>query len=133
MPITAPRQAKMSTHLGGFLVLLAKTMAFVSMVNFIMITRIQYFNSDDDFIRSIFPHYIYFLFATTILVLIAMTLIYIFVIPSEIKFGNTQSIKDERNPLYNLLEVVSADVKELKREVAEMKEANIENNSRSGM
>ena len=124
-----PKQVKMSTHLGGFLVLLAKTMAFVSMFNFMMITRIQYYNADDDIIRSIFPHYTWFLFATSIAVLIAMTLIYIFVIPSEIKFGNTQSIKDKRNPLYNLLKEVSADVRELKKEVAEMKETNNENHS----
>ena len=52
-----PKQMKMSTHLGGFLVLLAKTMAFVSMANFIMITRLQYHAPEDDAIRNIFPHY----------------------------------------------------------------------------
>ena len=123
MSLTPP-QAKMSTHLGGFLVLLAKTMAFVSIFNFMMITRIQYYNADDDAIRSIFPHYIYFLFTTTIVVLIAMCLIYVFVIPSEIKFSNRQSVKDNRNPLFDLLKETNADIQDLKKEIIEMKEAN---------
>ena len=123
MPLTPP-QVKMSTHLGGVLMLLAKTMAFVSMFNFAMITRLQYYNADDDIIRTIFPHYSWFLFAVSIAVLIAMALIYIFVIPSEIKFNNRQSVKDDRNPLFNLLKEVSADLKEVKKEMAEMKESN---------
>lgn len=117
-----PRQAKMSTHLGGVLMLLAKTMAFVSMANFAMITRIQYYNADDDIIRIVFPNYSWFLLAVSIIVLIAMALIYIFVIPSEIKFGNIQSVKDNRNPLFDLLEEVSADIQDLKKEIAEIKE-----------
>ena len=131
MPIDSfiPKQAKMNTYLGGALMLLAKTMAFVSMFNFAMITRIQYYNADDDLIRTTFPHYGYFLLATSFMVLIAMVLIYIFVIPSEIKFSNRQSIKDERNPLFNLLKEVSADLKEIKKEIAEMKETNNENHS----
>lgn len=117
-----PQQKRMSTHLGGFLMLLAKTMAFVSMFNFAMITRIQYYNADDDIIRTIFSNYWWFLFAVSIAVLIAMALIYVFVIPSEFSFSNRQSIKDNRNPLYNLLTEVSADVQELKKEITEMKE-----------
>ena len=97
--------------------LLAKTMAFVSMFNFAMITRIQYYSPNDDYIRTIFPHYFYFLLTVTIFVLIAMTLIYIFVMPSEIVFNNQQANKDERNPLYNLLEEVSSDLKDIKSEL----------------
>lgn len=129
MPLTVPKQKNMDTHLGGILMLLAKTMSFVSMFNFAMITRIQYYNADDDIIRIIFPNYWWFLFAVSIAVLIAMALIYVFVIPSEIKFNNIQSIKDNRNPLFDLLKEVSADLKEVKKEVAEMKEANNENHS----
>lgn len=125
-----PPQVKMSSHLGGFLLLLAKTMAFVSMINFAMITRIQYYNADDDIIRTVFPNYSWFLFAVSICVLIAMALIYIFVMPSEFKFSNRQSVKDNRNPVFNLLKEVSKDVQELKKEVADIKEVNNENNSR---
>ena len=119
-----PRQVRMSTGLGGVLMLLAKTMSFVSMFNFAMITRIQYYNADDDIIRTIFPNYAWFLFVISIAVLIAMALIYVIVIPSEIKFNNYQAIKDERNPLFNLLKEVSADLKEVKKEVAELKGKN---------
>lgn len=124
-----PKQLKMSTKLGGVLVLLSKTMAFVSMFNFAMITRIQYYNADDDVIRIIFPKYNWFLFTVSIFVLMAMAFIYIVVIPSEIKFGNTQSTKDDRNPIFNLLKEVNVNINELKKEIAELKEANNENNS----
>ena len=119
-----PRQMRMSTGLGGVLMLLAKTMSFVSMFNFAMITRLQYYNADDDIIRILFPSYAWFLFVISIAVLIAMALIYVIVIPSEIKFNNYQAIKDERNPLFNLLKEVSADLKEVKKEVAELKGKN---------
>lgn len=120
MPLI-PKQKKMSAHLGGFLILLAKTMAFISMFNFVMITRIQYYNADDDIIRTIFPHYIWFLFAVTIVTLFAMIAIYVFVMPSEFMFSNRQSIKDERNPIYNLLKEMSSEVKEIKEEIVNMK------------
>ena len=120
--IFIPQQKKMSSKLGGVLMLLAKTMAFVSMFNFAMITRLQYYNSDDDIVRVLFPTYGWFLFAVSIGVLLAMALIYIFVIPSEFTFSNRQSIKDERSPIYNLLKEVSEDLKKVKKEVAELKE-----------
>ena len=124
-----PKQVKMNTYLGGILMLVAKTMSFVSMFNFAMITRMQYYNADDDMIRTVFPNYAWFLFAISIGVLIAMGIIYIFVIPSEIKFNNRQSVKDDRNPLFNLLEEVSNDLKEVKKELAEIKETKNENHS----
>lgn len=117
-----PNQIRMSTRIGGFLMLLAKTMSFVSIFNFILITRIQYYNADDDFVRTVFPNYTFFLSLVIIVTLIAMTVIYVFIIPSEIKFGNQQSVKDGRNPVYNLLEEVKMDVLELKKEISELKE-----------
>lgn len=116
-----PQQRKMSSKLGGFLMLLAKTMAFVSMFNFAMITRLQYYNSDDDIVRVLFPTYGWFLFAVSVGVLFAMGVIYVFIMPSEFMFSNRQSIKDERNPIYNLLEEVSTDLKDLQIEVSELK------------
>ena len=101
--------------------LLAKTMALVSMFNFAMITRLQYYSPNDDYIRTIFPHYYWFLLTVTIFVLIAMTIIYIFVMPSEIVFNNQQANKDERNPVFNLLTEIRADIQELKEELKELK------------
>lgn len=111
----------MSTELGGILMLLTKTMSFVSMFNFAMITRLQYYSPEDDYIRTIFPHYGYFLMIVCIGVIIIMLIIYIFVIPSEIIFNNHQSIKDNRNPLYDLLEEVNIGIQELKEEVETIK------------
>ena len=121
-----PKQMKMSTQIGGFLMLLARTMSFVSIFNFIMITRIQYYNNDDDFIRIIFPHYSWFFSVVVVVTLIAMTIIYVFVIPSEIKFSNYQSVKDERNPLFNLLKEVSEELKEVRKELDELKNSSFE-------
>lgn len=116
-----PKQKKMSSRLGGVLSLLAKTMAFVSMFNFAMITRIQYYSPEDDYIRTIFPHYYYFLLTVSAGVLCAMAIIYIFIMPSEFLFSNQQAVKDNRSPIYNLLTEVSTDIKKLQQEIETLK------------
>jgi hypothetical protein len=50
-----------------------------------------------------------------------MLIIYLFVIPSEIIFNNYQSIKDNRNPLYDLLEEANTGIQELKEDVETIK------------
>jgi len=45
-----PKQKKMSAHLGGFLILMGESMFFISMFNFMLITRIQYYAVGDDYI-----------------------------------------------------------------------------------
>jgi transposase-like protein len=93
----------MSTKLGGTLVLISETMFLFSIMNFLMITRLQYYSEGDSFIRSIFPHYTIFVLALVMAALAGMWFAYVFVIPSKQKFSQHQAVKDSRSPTYNLL------------------------------
>jgi hypothetical protein len=46
MPITRfiPKQKRMSTTVGGMLILVGETMFLFSLLNFVLVTRIQYYN-----------------------------------------------------------------------------------------
>lgn len=111
-----PKQFKLSTKVGGFLIIFNEVMALFSIANFIMISRINYFNSDDSFIREIFPSYYYFMMAMAVCSFAFMIFVYSIVIPSKNKFAQEQAYKDDRSPLYNKvleLEDQLKDIKEL--------------------
>ena len=65
MPIIrfVPQQKRMSTTMGGLLILVSETMFLFSMLNFLLVTRIQYYNPGDPYMRQLFPHYLVFLAA----------------------------------------------------------------------
>jgi len=60
MPITRliPKQKRMSTTLGGMLILVGETMFLFSLFNFVLVTRIQYYNPGDAYMRQLFPRHI---------------------------------------------------------------------------
>ena len=63
MPITRfiPKQKRMSTTVGGMLILVGETMFLFSMLNFVLVTRIQYYNPGDAYMRQLFPSNIPFM------------------------------------------------------------------------
>lgn len=109
-----PRQKKMSTSLGGLLIIVGETMFLFSLLNFLMITRLQYYSAGDSFIRKIFPVYSAFIMAMFIVAFIGMWLTYIYVFPSKQRFAQEQAIKDDRSPLYNKMN-------EMQNELAKMR------------
>ena len=50
----------MNTKIGGILSLVSETLFIYSLLNFVMISRIQYYSVSDSIIRSVFPSYILF-------------------------------------------------------------------------
>ena len=96
-----PKQLKISTTIGGFLTIANEVMFIFSTLNFLMITRMNYFNSDDSYIRDYFPTYTIFMLAMFLSGIIAMIFTYIIIIPSKYKFAQEQSIKDNRSPTYD--------------------------------
>ncbi|MCG7849364.1 MAG: hypothetical protein MIO93_09335 [ANME-2 cluster archaeon] len=58
MPLTKfiPQQKRMSTTVGGMLILVSETMFLFSMLNFVLVTRIQYYNPGDAYMRQLFPN-----------------------------------------------------------------------------
>lgn len=117
-----PKQRKMSTKVGGLLIIVGETMFLFSLLNFLMITRLQYYSSGDSFMRTLFPHYLFFLAALFIAAFIGMWLTYVYVFPSKQRFAQEQAIKDSRSPLFNKVLDVESDIAELKQVVLELSE-----------
>ena len=128
-----PKQRRMSTRVGGFLILISETMFLFSILNFLMISRLQYYSSGDSYIRTLFPHYIFFLGAMGFVGLTAMFFIYTYILPSKQRFSQEQAVKDARSPTYNkLLEVQGelADMRKLVEELTERIDGRVEEESK---
>lgn len=121
-PSIIPRQRKMSTRLGGFLILISETMFLFSILNFLMISRLQYYSSGDSYIRAIFPHYLFFLGAMGFVGMTAMFIIYVYILPSKQRFSQEQAVKDSRSPTYNKLLEVQGELSEMRALVEELTE-----------
>ncbi|ETA68938.1 MAG: hypothetical protein PWQ51_762 [Methanolobus sp.] len=117
-----PKQRKMSTRIGGLLIIVGETMFLFSLLNFLMITRLQYYSSGDSFMRVLFPHYLLFLAALFVVAFIGMWLTYVYVFPSKQRFSQEQAIKDDRSPMYNKILDLEDDIDELKKVVFDMSE-----------
>jgi uncharacterized membrane protein SpoIIM required for sporulation len=124
-----PKQRKMSTKVGGLLIIVGETMFLFSLLNFLMITRLQYYSSGDSFMRTLFPHYLFFLAALFIAAFLGMWLTYVYVFPSKQRFAQEQAIKDDRSPMYNTLlemkdelNVMRATIEDLSSKVDSMTE-----------
>ena len=125
MPITRfiPKQKHMSTTVGGMLILVGETMFLFSILNFVLVTRIQYYNPGDAYMRQLFPNYLLFLGVLAAAALLAMILVYIFILPSKMVFSQQQAVKDERSPTHNLLMEVHMELQELRSEVNSLRQA----------
>ncbi|UGV41744.1 hypothetical protein J7W08_05565 [Methanococcoides orientis] len=117
-----PKQRATSTRLGGILILVGETMFLFSILNFMMITRLQYYSSGDSFARTIFPEYYFFLLSMFIVAFIGMWLTYVYIFPSKQKFSQEQAVKDDRSPMYNRLVQMHDEMREMQSMVKELQE-----------
>jgi len=113
----------MSTTLGGMLILLSETMFIFSLLNFLLITRIQYYNPGDAYMRQLFSNYLLFLGILITAALLGMLFVYVFILPSKMAFSQQQAIKDDRSPTHNLLIEVNSEIKSLKKEIESLKQS----------
>lgn len=118
-----PKQKRMSTTLGGMLILLSETMFMFSLLNFLLITRIQYYNPGDAYMRQLFPHYLIFLGMLISAALLGMIFVYVFILPSKMVFSQQQAVKDDRSPTHNLLIEVNNEIKGLKKDIEALKQS----------
>ncbi|WP_135606230.1 hypothetical protein [Methanococcoides sp. NM1] len=117
-----PKQRTTSTRLGGLLIIVGETMFLFSILNFLMITRIQYYNSGDSFARTIFPEYSFFLLGMFFVAFIGMWLAYVYIFPSKQKFSQEQAVKDDRSPMYNRLVQMHDEMREMQSMLKELQE-----------
>ena len=80
-----------------------------------MVSRIQYYNSDDSVIRSVFPNYSSFFIGCCLVGLGGMLVAYVVITPSKQKFFQKQSVMDGRNPIYEKLLDIEKQIEELKK------------------
>ncbi|MBW6517476.1 MAG: hypothetical protein K0A89_03105 [ANME-2 cluster archaeon] len=112
----------MSTTVGGMLILVSETMFLFSLLNFVLVTRIQYYNPGDAYMRQLFPSYLLFLGILAAGALLVMIFVYVFILPSKMVFSQQQAIKDERSPTHNLLMEVHRELGELRDEMASLRQ-----------
>jgi len=112
----------MSTKIGGLLIIVGETMFLFSLLNFVMITRLQYYSSGDSFIRTIFPDYLFFLAGMFVVAAIGMWLTYVYVFPSKQRFSQEQAIKDNRSPMYDRIIKVQDDVVQIREMIKNLSE-----------
>lgn len=113
-----PQQKNVSTKVGGLLIIIGETMFLFSLLNFVMITRLQYYSSGDSFIRTIFPDYLFFLAGMFAVAAAGMWITYVYVFPSKQRFSQEQAVKDNRSPMYDRILEVQEDVVQM-REIIE--------------
>lgn len=102
--------------------LISETMFLFSIMNFIMITRLQYYNATDSFMRTLFPHYLYFFAALSLVAFAGMWFAYVFVIPSKQRFSQQQAVKDARSPTYNRLVEMHDDLARIENSILKLNE-----------
>jgi predicted membrane protein len=117
-----PEQKKISTRVGGILIIVGETMFLFSLLNFLMITRLQYYSSGDAFMRRIFPDYLFFLMGMFVVAFIGMWITYVYVFPSKQRFSQEQAIKDNRSPMYNKIVEVQDELVKMRETVEKLSE-----------
>lgn len=110
-------QLKMSTKLGGVLVLVSEVMFIFSIFNFLMISRLNYYSSDDTYIKAVFPEYLHFLGSMLLCGLLGMAFAYMIIIPSKHKFNQEQAVKDGRSPTYRKIIELEDKIDALSKEI----------------
>ena len=117
-----PKQRKMSTRVGGLLTLVGEAMFLFSILNFLMISRLQYYSEGDSYIRTVFPHYFLFLTGLSIIGFVAMWLVYVYVLPSKQRFSQEQAVKDNRSPTYDRIIEVQGELAEVRKMMEKLSE-----------
>ncbi|WP_231585427.1 MULTISPECIES: hypothetical protein [unclassified Methanosarcina] len=88
-----PKQRKISTRVGGLLALVGKAMFLFSILNFLMISRLQYYSEGDSYIRIVFPHYLLFLAGLSTIGFVAMWLVYTYVHRANSVFPRNRQLR----------------------------------------
>lgn len=119
LPRLFTRQYNLGVGFGGLRILVSSVIAYVSLVNFVLICVIAY---NTTLRAAIQPHLPWFNFPTFIGIaagffLIAIILEYKFVVPSTTTYGNLQGYK-HRNPIRKDLELIIKKLEKIEKEIS---------------
>jgi hypothetical protein len=100
---------------------LAGRVSFIfNCLNYLLMTRVYYFNTGDSLIRDTFKSYGLFLFTAFLLFAVLSVVLYVIVVPSHNKFVQDQSYIDGRSILYDSVCSVNDNVIELQKKIVEL-------------
>ncbi|AKB35282.1 hypothetical protein MSSAC_0692 [Methanosarcina siciliae C2J] len=101
---------------------MGEAMFLFSILNFLMISRLQYYSEGDSYIRTVFPHYLIFLTGLGTIGFVAMWMVYVYVLPSKQRFSQEQAVKDNRSPTYDRILEVQYELAEMREMIKELSE-----------
>lgn len=88
-------------YMGAAWELAGRVSFLISLINYIFMSRLYYYNTGDNYLRDIFGSYIVFMLVVLIGILLAFTFVWAFIVPSHNKFCQEQAYTDGRSPLYD--------------------------------
>ena len=97
-----PRQIHIP-YIGAIYELLGRVFFFISLVSFVLNTRVQYYNVGDTWLRDTFGVYWFFMLVLICLAVVITIFIWIFLLPSQYKHIQDQATKPGINPIYDKL------------------------------
>ena len=94
-----PKQIQLP-YIGALYDLSGRVFHFISIVNFMLVTRVYYYNPGDTLLQDIFGSYILFMIVCGIFGMVLAGLVYAVVVPSHNKYSQEQSVINGRSPTY---------------------------------
>jgi hypothetical protein len=110
-------------YVGALFELAGRAFFFVSIANFILNTRLFYYNTGDSWLREHFSSYLEFGLAYIALGLVVIILVWVILIPSQNKFQQEQSVKDGRSPMFDKICEIYKQNEAMEKEILDLKNA----------
>lgn len=102
MLFKVPKQIQLP-YVGALYDLSGRVFHFISIANFILMTRVYYYNPGDSYLQDTFSSYFLFMLSCGIFGVFLSGLVYAFVVPGHNKFQQEQAVLDGRSPIYEKL------------------------------
>ncbi len=97
-----PKQIELP-YIGALYDLSGRVFYFISVANFILMTRVYYYNQSDSLLRDIFGSYFVFMSVCGIFGMVMAAAAYACIVPSHNKYLQEQAVLDGRSPTYEKL------------------------------
>lgn len=115
-----PKQ-KQIPYLGGFYTLACIVMSLISFGDLILRSRLYYYNVGDSLLKDIFGSYLLYMVACGFAGIILLIFAWMFLLPSNTKFVQEQSVIDGRNPMFEKILNIEKEILDIKTEIQELK------------
>lgn len=87
-------------YIGAIYELSGRTIFILNLANLVLNTRIYFYNPGDSYLRDILASYLVFMSAAFSFAILSMTFMWVFVVPSHMKFNNDQRVANGIDPTF---------------------------------